>query len=226
MTIAIIFFTLTNFFMGVIATLAIVAHECGMIEENSAIICVGITLVAFVTLACSGAMLTLICDSSRKERDRLSASWLSTLEKNRELQQELEKMRIEGNKQMMSKEKQIEEMAEVLRHSCENECFKNKDGFTDCEACEACLLHDAGYRKQSEGEINYKALYEQLLEDFEHALHYAEKNNNVCNFCEHDCGEGGICKGRDNFIYCTPKWRGVKKIIPDCEAPKGSESNV
>lgn len=51
----------------------------------------------------------------------------------------------------MSKE-QIEEMAEVLRHSCENECFKNKDGFADCEACEACLLYDAGYRKQSEGE--------------------------------------------------------------------------
>lgn len=49
----------------------------------------------------------------------------------------------------MSKE-QIEEMAEVLRHSCENECFKNKDGFADCEACEACLLYDAGYRKQSE----------------------------------------------------------------------------
>ena len=52
----------------------------------------------------------------------------------------------------MNKEKQIEEMAEVLRHSCENECFKNKDGFNDCEACEACLLYEHGYRKQSEGE--------------------------------------------------------------------------
>lgn len=56
----------------------------------------------------------------------------------------------------MSKEKQIEEMAEFLRHSCENECFRNKDGFADCEACEACLLYDAGYRKipQNIGEFS------------------------------------------------------------------------
>ena len=47
----------------------------------------------------------------------------------------------------MSREKQIEEIAEVLRHSCDGECFKNKDGFTDCEVCEACLLYEAGYRK-------------------------------------------------------------------------------
>ena len=53
----------------------------------------------------------------------------------------------------MSRENQIEEMAEVMRHSCENECFRNKDGFIDCEACEACLLYDAGYRKQSENVI-------------------------------------------------------------------------
>ena len=50
----------------------------------------------------------------------------------------------------MSKEKQIEETAEVLRHSCDGECFRNKDGFADCEVCEACLLYNAGYRKQSE----------------------------------------------------------------------------
>ena len=50
----------------------------------------------------------------------------------------------------MSKEKQIEEMAEVMRHTCEGPCFVNKDGFTDCEACHSCQLYDAGYRKQSE----------------------------------------------------------------------------
>ena len=55
----------------------------------------------------------------------------------------------------MSKDKQIEEMAEVLRHSCENECFRNEDGFIDCEACEACLLYEQGYRKQSEAEWTY-----------------------------------------------------------------------
>ena len=60
-------------------------------------------------------------------------------------------------------------------------------------------------------EMNYKTLYEQLLEDFESALHYAGKNNNVCNFCVNDCGEGGcICKGREENIYCTPKWRGIR----------------
>jgi hypothetical protein len=65
-------------------------------------------------------------------------------------------------------------------------------------------------------EMNYKALYEQLLEDFESALHYAKKNNNVCNFCVNDCGEGGcICKGREENIYCTPKWRGIR--IPQSE---------
>ena len=52
----------------------------------------------------------------------------------------------------MSKEKQIEEMAEIMSHSCEGECFTNKDGLTDCEVCEARLLYEAGYRKQSEGE--------------------------------------------------------------------------
>ena len=51
----------------------------------------------------------------------------------------------------MSKEKQIEEMAEIMSHSCEGECFTNKDGLTDCAVCEACLLYEAGYRKQSEG---------------------------------------------------------------------------
>ena len=47
----------------------------------------------------------------------------------------------------MSKEKLIEEMAEVLRHSCDGECFKDKKGHPDCEVCEARLLYEAGYRK-------------------------------------------------------------------------------
>ena len=63
---------------------------------------------------------------------------------------------------------------------------------------------------------DYKKLYENLLEDFEHALHFAGKNNNVCNFCEHDCGEKGICKGREVNFRCQPKWRGIMKS-------KGSE---
>lgn len=52
----------------------------------------------------------------------------------------------------MSKEKQIEEMAETMSHSCEKECRRNKYGEFDCEYCEAELLYNAGYRKQEEGE--------------------------------------------------------------------------
>lgn len=112
----------------------------------------------------------------------------------------------------MSKEKQIEEMAKVIDAmeggNAYTECFDN--AFADADKI-AKVLYNAGYRKQSEGENEYKKLYEQLLNDFEHALHYAGKNNNVCNFCEHDCGESGVCKGRENWIECNPKWRGIVK---------------
>ena len=69
----------------------------------------------------------------------------------------------------MSKEKQIEEMAEIMSHSCEGECFTNKDGLTDCAVCEARLLYEAGYRKQSEGE------WEQQLRPYEDEI--------VCSVC-------------------------------------------
>lgn len=61
----------------------------------------------------------------------------------------------------MSKEKQIEEMAEALRHTCEGECFTNVDGLIDCEVCRACYLYEAGYRKQSE----WVSVEERLPED-------------------------------------------------------------
>lgn len=51
----------------------------------------------------------------------------------------------------MDKENQIKGIAEVLRHLCENECFRTEDGFIDCDACEACYLYEAGYRRQIEG---------------------------------------------------------------------------
>lgn len=67
---------------------------------------------------------------------------------------------------------------------------------------------------------NYKELFNQLLDDFTHAMHYAGKNNNVCNFCEHDCGEGGMCKGRENRIHCHPKWRELANVGEDAELKK------
>ena len=55
----------------------------------------------------------------------------------------------------MSREKQIEEMAEVIKTTCskraqefEMEC----PAFLPCSKCTAELLYRAGYRKQSEGE--------------------------------------------------------------------------
>lgn len=66
-------------------------------------------------------------------------------------------------------------------------------------------------------EGQYKRLYEQLLDDFKHALYYAEKNANVCNFCEHDCGEGGTCKGQEDRINCSPIWRGIRESKADGE---------
>lgn len=50
----------------------------------------------------------------------------------------------------MSKEKQIEEMAEVIcKHYVKNGCGRCPDCF--CES-DALKLYNAGYRKQSEGE--------------------------------------------------------------------------
>lgn len=46
----------------------------------------------------------------------------------------------------MSREKQIEEMAKILEHSCERECPKP----INCDHCQAVLLYNAGYRKQGE----------------------------------------------------------------------------
>lgn len=62
---------------------------------------------------------------------------------------------------------------------------------------------------------NYKDLYEQLLEDFNHVLYFADKNNNVCNFCKHDCGEGGACQGRNDLTKCSPEWRGPVSPLSD-----------
>ena len=64
-------------------------------------------------------------------------------------------------------------------------------------------------------ENDYKELFEELLGDFNSALRYAGKNNNVCNFCKHDCGEGGTCKGRDDWTECNPEWRGIVSVSAD-----------
>jgi hypothetical protein len=95
----------------------------------------------------------------------------------------------------MSKEKQIEDMAEIMRHSCEKECRRNKYGEFDCEYCEAELLYTAGYRKQSEGEwIELKRFYASG----KNLIHYQ------CNLC------GVYLAKQANFCpHCGAKMKGV-----------------
>ena len=73
----------------------------------------------------------------------------------------------------------------------------------DCDCCEnrnAVTLVE-----------NYEKVHNTLLDDFHAALHYADKNSNICSLCARDTGEGGEpCKGKECSIYCNPKWRGVR----------------
>ena len=51
----------------------------------------------------------------------------------------------------MSREKQIEGMAEILRKVCEPSLLDECDS-KNCNECMAEAIYNAGYRKQSEGE--------------------------------------------------------------------------
>ena len=95
----------------------------------------------------------------------------------------------------MNKEKQIEEMAEIMRHSCENECFRNKDGFIDCEVCKACLLYEAGYRK-----VEWISVDERLPEDGDEVLIYGDKVG-IYTAC-YDLGWGFYGFGDPNECSC------------------------
>ena len=51
----------------------------------------------------------------------------------------------------MNKEKQIEEMAKLIKESCQKTpCYRDEQPYTDCDVCEATYLYNAGYRKASE----------------------------------------------------------------------------
>ena len=47
------------------------------------------------------------------------------------------------------------------------------------------------------------------IEDLKNCMYFAKpKNNNTCNFCSHDC-ESEVCRGREDWIECSPAWRGI-----------------
>ena len=53
------------------------------------------------------------------------------------------------------------------------------------------------------------------IEDLEHCMYFAKpKRPNTCNFCTHDCEvskDSTRCKGKEDWIYCSPVWRGFVK---------------
>lgn len=56
------------------------------------------------------------------------------------------------------------------------------------------------------------------IEDLKYCMYFAKpKNNNTCNFCSHDC-EDGMCRGREDWIECSPVWRGVAKAESEDKA--------
>lgn len=60
-----------------------------------------------------------------------------------------------------------------------------------------------------------RAEKEAAIEDLEHCMYFAKpKKPNTCNFCTHDCEvskDGTRCKGKEDWIYCSPVWRGFVK---------------
>ena len=84
----------------------------------------------------------------------------------------------------MSKEKQIEEMQEVLESTCDKvEC---KFPF-NCDLCHARHLYNAGYRKQSEGEWGFDGMSWTCSECGEYAPVDKYRQTRHTDFCP-NCG--------------------------------------
>lgn len=81
---------------------------------------------------------------------------------------------------IISEEKQIEEMAEILKFdACIGVGIIHCRKMDDCNICKATRLYEAGYRKQSEGE---------WIWDREHS-------NYKCSLCgEYDIGVPKFCR--------------------------------
>lgn len=114
----------------------------------------------------------------------------------------------------MNKDKQIiEEMAKHLRYTCEGECFRNKDGFIDCDVCRACDLYNAGYRKQSE----WISVEERLPSESGKYLVCTNKGNVYqTKFYSYPEINGGHWGQKD-------KGKSITHWMPLPEAPKGGE---
>ncbi len=94
--------------------------------------------------------------------------------------------------------------------SLEQVIFKLENRLKECENgySQALALERAKVKEMTEEK-------EAAIEDLKHCMYYANpKRASTCNFCIHDCEvsqDGTQCKGKDNWIYCSPVWRGVVK---------------
>lgn len=69
--------------------------------------------------------------------------------------------------------------------------------------------------KLTEENERLRAEKKSAIEDLEHCMYFAKpKRPNTCNFCTHDCEvskDGTRCKGKEDWIFCSPVWRGFVK---------------
>jgi hypothetical protein len=90
--------------------------------------------------------------------------------------------------------------------------------------CMGCMLRDAlalinsqeqRIKELTEENERLRSEKEAAIEDLEHCMYFAKpKKPNTCNFCTHDCEvskDGTRCKGKEDWIYCSPVWRGFVK---------------
>lgn len=89
----------------------------------------------------------------------------------------------------------------------------------DCEGCPYECGHSVCIVKLRRDSLSLiKELTEEkevAIDDLKRCMYYAKpKRANTCNFCIHDCEvsqDGTQCKGKEDWIYCSPVWRGVVK---------------
>ena len=89
------------------------------------------------------------------------------------------------------------------------------------DALALIISQEQRIKELTEENESLRAENEASVDDLKQCMYYAKpKSPNTCNFCIHDCEvskDGTQCKGKDDWIYCTPVWRGVVKVKAEGE---------
>lgn len=116
----------------------------------------------------------------------------------------------------MSKEKQIEEITKLINTPCNDRPHDNCYEY-GCLKCQAGLIYNAGYRKQSE----WISVEERVPEHLEKVLVYDEMGNmNTAMFLRYNNGNVDWCTSVRLTCQAThwmplpeaPKMKGVKEL--------------